>query len=159
MLKKEVNEANKSNFNLENNLISQLIEKFGKDRQIMQTLEEFSELQKELLKNINRGKDNKKEILEEFVDVTFMLRQIKAIYDFTDKEIQEELEAKMSKVAKLLQEVIMSQKKNKITKKERKAIKKLKSAYNIKTIVDNNNTTSEEKLDELEKAISNLIKL
>lgn len=102
MLKKEVNETNKSNFSLENNLISQLIEKFGKDRQIMQTLEEFSELQKELLKNINRGKDNKKEILEEFVDVTFMLRQIKAIYDFTDKEIQEELEAKMSKVAKLL---------------------------------------------------------
>lgn len=102
MLKKEVNETNKSNFSLENNLISQLIEKFGKDRQIMQTLEEFSELQKELLKNINRGKDNKKEILEEFVDVTFMLRQIKAIYDFTDKEIQEELEVKMSKVAKLL---------------------------------------------------------
>ena len=43
MLKKEVNETNKSNFSLENNLISQLIEKFGKDRQIMQTLEEFSE--------------------------------------------------------------------------------------------------------------------
>ena len=53
----------------------------------------------------------------------------------------------------------MGQKKKKITKKERKAIKKLKSAYNIKTIIDDNNTTSEEKLDELEKAINNLIKL
>lgn len=102
MLKKEVNNTNKSNFSLENNLINQLIDKFGKDRQVMQTLEEFSELQKELLKNINRNKDNKKEILEEFVDVTFMLKQIKAIYNFTDKEIQEELEHKLSKVAKLL---------------------------------------------------------
>lgn len=53
----------------------------------------------------------------------------------------------------------MGQKKNKITKREKKAIKKLKSVSNIRDIITNNNITSEEKIDELEKSINSLINL
>ena len=42
---------------------------WGKEAQILMVLEEMSELQKEILKNINRGKDNIKEIAEETADV------------------------------------------------------------------------------------------
>ena len=35
-------------------IITRLINKYGKDRQVMQTIEEMSEVTKELLKNINR---------------------------------------------------------------------------------------------------------
>lgn len=35
-------------------IITRLINKFGKEAQVMQTIEEMTELAKELLKNINR---------------------------------------------------------------------------------------------------------
>lgn len=94
--------AAKSNFSLKQNIMLQLIEKYGKDAQVIQTLEEMSELQKELIKNINRGADNRKEILAEFIDLRFMLEQIKVIYDFTDSEIQNMDEEKLAKAAKNL---------------------------------------------------------
>ena len=48
----------------------------------------MSELTKELIKNINRNKDNKKEIILEISDVIIMLMQIMIIYDIdTDKVV------------------------------------------------------------------------
>lgn len=62
----------------------------------------MTELAKELLKNINRGKENRKEILEEYVDVDFMLKQVKEMYEFTDEEIEQQYVLKMEKVKEYL---------------------------------------------------------
>ena len=83
-------------------IITRLINKYGKPAQVMQTIEEMTELTKELLKNINRGKENRKEILEEYVDVLFMLEQIKEIYSLRDEEIEQQYVLKMEKVKEYL---------------------------------------------------------
>lgn len=46
-------------------------------------IEEMSELQKELSKNL-RGKDNRENIAEEIADVEIMLEQMKMLYDIED---------------------------------------------------------------------------
>ena len=55
----------------------------------MLAIEEMSELIKELLKNINRGKNNPDEIFEEVADVAMMLEYLKSIYGITDERIWE----------------------------------------------------------------------
>ena len=47
---------------------------------MLMVVEEMSELMKEVLKNINRKKDNIAEIIEETADVEIMLAQLKENY-------------------------------------------------------------------------------
>jgi len=61
------------------------VQNWGRDSQLMMLLEEMSELQKEVLKNMNRGKDNVKEIAEETADVLIMLERLIYIYNIEDK--------------------------------------------------------------------------
>lgn len=98
----KIKNKNLSNFNLEQNIINQLINKYGKEKQIGQVIEEMAELIVELNKNINRNKENRQEILEEYTDVSFMLKQLVLIYGFTNDEIQSCMENKMSKAARNL---------------------------------------------------------
>ncbi len=58
---------------------------WGKEPQMLQVIEEMSELIKEILKNVNRKKDNIAEIIEETADVEIMLEQLKCCYDIKDK--------------------------------------------------------------------------
>ena len=58
---------------------------WGKEPQMLQVIEEMSELTKEILKNINRKKDNLNEIIEETADVEIMLEQLKENYQIADK--------------------------------------------------------------------------
>ena len=60
---------------------------WGKEAQMLQVIEEMSELTKEILKNINRGKNNVSEIIEETADVEIMLRQLKVCYGI-DKQVE-----------------------------------------------------------------------
>ena len=60
------------------------IDTWGKNPQIMMLLEEISELQKEVLKNVNRNKDNLKELAEETADVYIMLDQLVHMYHMSD---------------------------------------------------------------------------
>lgn len=53
---------------------------WGKDAQMLQVIEEMSELTKEILKNVNRKKDNIAELIEETADVEIMLEQLKCCY-------------------------------------------------------------------------------
>ena len=76
---------------------------WGKEAQILMVLEEMSELQKEILKNINRGKDNIKEIAEETADVFIMLEQLVNIYGI-DKEVQKQAEYKVNCIKERLKE-------------------------------------------------------
>ncbi len=56
------------------------LQTYGSKAQICMVFEEFSELQKELCKNL-RGKDNLAQIAEEIADVRIVLRQMEILFD------------------------------------------------------------------------------
>ena len=57
---------------------------WGKDPQMLQVIEEMSELTKEICKYI-RGNDNEIEIAEEVADVMIMIEQIVYLFGIDDK--------------------------------------------------------------------------
>ena len=63
------------------NTYERALKTWGKEPQMLQVIEEMSELIKEILKNINRHKDNLSEIIEETADVEIMLEQLKYCYN------------------------------------------------------------------------------
>ena len=70
------------------NIYEKALKTWGKEPQMLQVIEEMSELTKEILKNVNRKKDNTAEIIEETADVEIMLEQLKYCYN-----IHEQVEA------------------------------------------------------------------
>ena len=84
--------------------IEQITNHYSKEQQVLQTIEEMAELTKELLKNINRGKNNNKDILDELVDVYVMLEQIQSYYHFTDDEITDGMRKKIKRQIRRIQE-------------------------------------------------------
>lgn len=75
----------------------------GKNPQMLQVIEEMSELIKEILKNVNRGKDNISDIIEETADVEIMLEQLKCCYNIK-QEVEDYKKQKLLKIAKRLDE-------------------------------------------------------
>lgn len=57
-------------------------------------IEELSELQKELCKDL-RGYDRREEIKEEMADVYICLQLLKQIYNFSDEDLEKMYERKM----------------------------------------------------------------
>lgn len=76
-------------------IINKIINKYGKKAQVLQTVEEMSELTKELIKNINRGKDNELEITLEIADVLIMIMQIVEIYNIDGDKVLGAIEYKL----------------------------------------------------------------
>ncbi|MBP5615020.1 MAG: hypothetical protein J6X42_00475 [Alphaproteobacteria bacterium] len=76
---------------------------WGKEPQMLQVIEEMSELTKEILKNVNRKKDNVAEIIEETADVEIMLSQLKCCYQIADEVENYKIE-KLKKIEKRLDE-------------------------------------------------------
>lgn len=74
---------------------------WGKQKQLMMLLEEMSELQKEVLKNINRNKDNVAAIAEETADVLIMLDQLIDMYDIRDT-VGQQVAFKLNRVKEYL---------------------------------------------------------
>ena len=64
----------------EKDLYERALRVWGKQPQMLQAIEEMSELIKEILKNVARGKDNLNELIEEAADVEIMLGQLKCCY-------------------------------------------------------------------------------
>lgn len=62
-----------------------MIVKFGSSQLII-AIEELSELQKELTKNL-RGYDNKKHIVEEIADVQLVLEELKEYFKISQEDI------------------------------------------------------------------------
>lgn len=60
-----------------NPILKRALQTWGKQPQMLMVVEEMSELMKEILKNINRKKDNIAQIIEETADVEIMLEQLK----------------------------------------------------------------------------------
>ena len=78
-------------------LCQKAIDAWGTDAQLLMVLEEMSELQKEILKHINRGKDNLDEIIDDTADVEIMLEQLKYIFGI-HKNVAERIPLKLNKV-------------------------------------------------------------
>lgn len=76
-------------------IINKIINKYGKKAQVLQTVEEMSELTKELIKNINRGKDNESDITLEIADVLIMIMQLVEIYNIDGDKILGAMEYKL----------------------------------------------------------------
>lgn len=76
---------------------------WGKNPQMLQVIEEMSELIKEILKNVNRGKDNISDIIEETADVEIMLEQLKCCYNIK-QEVEDYKKQKLLKITKRLDE-------------------------------------------------------
>lgn len=66
-------------------ILKRALATWGEQAQMLMVVEEMSELMKEILKNINRKKDNLNEIIEETADVEIMLEQLKANYGIEEK--------------------------------------------------------------------------
>ena len=76
-------------------ILKMIIEKYGKNKQVGQTIEEMAELTVELNKNINRNKENETEIILEIADVEIMLAQLILIYDIDPDKLQGAIEYKL----------------------------------------------------------------
>ena len=87
----------------EQELYARTISVWGKEPQMLQVIEEMSELIKEILKNVNRKKDNVAEIIEETADVEIMLGQLKYCYDI-EKQVKDYKADKLKTIAKRLDE-------------------------------------------------------
>ena len=85
------------------NIYKRALKTWGEEPQMLQVIEEMSELTKEILKNINRKKDNIAELIEETADVEIMLEQLKCCYDIKD-EVESYKAQKLLKIEKRLDE-------------------------------------------------------
>ena len=102
----------------QNEVIDLAVQHFGVERQLDKVIEEMSELSQALLKwkwryeNGVKIKDQKQlrlKLLDEFVDVSVTLRQLKRVMEFSQKDIDNLSELKITR----LNNLIMSQKKSK----------------------------------------------
>ena len=74
--------------------IKLLLENQSVDVNKMIAVEELSELQKEICKDL-RGFDRREEIKEEMADVYICLQLLKEIYNFSDEDLEKMYERKM----------------------------------------------------------------
>lgn len=83
--------------------IKTLLENQSVDVNKMIAVEELSELQKEICKDL-RDFDRREEIKEEMADVYICLQLLKEIYNFDDEELEEEYKRKMDRNIKRTKE-------------------------------------------------------
>jgi len=84
-------------------VLRQAINVYGANKQLLVAAEELGELQHELLKNVNRGKQNRDAVIDEFVDVQITLLQVKTIFAIKDEEINAVFDHKIARLERGLQ--------------------------------------------------------
>ncbi len=88
--------------NIPQELIKKAVDTWGLHSQALMALEEMAELQKEILKNINRRKDNVAEIIDEVADVEIILAQLKYMYHI-EEAVAERIPLKLEKMQRRLE--------------------------------------------------------
>ena len=78
------------------------LKRFGKERQMWQLIEEFSELEKEIAKEVNGRREDLKDLTEEAADVLIMMDQLLYIYNIHD-EVKAQAEYKVNRLRKYLE--------------------------------------------------------
>lgn len=84
-------------------IYAKAIETYGDTLQKVVAIEELSELQKEICKDL-RNNGNKKAIIEEIVDVQIMIRQLFLIYGIISEEYDSEYKRKLERLEKRINE-------------------------------------------------------
>ena len=79
------------------------IKKWGSSMQLLMFIEESSELNKEIIKYF-RGDKNEHLILEEMADVYIMLEQMKFVFNFEKKKLQDIIDKKINRIERRLNE-------------------------------------------------------
>jgi hypothetical protein len=78
--------------------IIEIAEYYGKEKQAVQAIEEFSELTQILAKYLNRPeKVSASDITAELADATIMLGQLAILYDINEDELEEEIKRKVAR--------------------------------------------------------------
>ena len=83
---------------INDSILLQAINHFGKEKQALIAVEEMSELQKELLKHFNRGESNLELIKEELADVLITLRQLVLIFNYSEIELNNVINQKLKRL-------------------------------------------------------------
>ena len=82
------------------NLYKNLFER-NKEKQLIVALEELSELQKEITKNL-RKKSNIDNLIEEIADVQIIIEQLKYYFNIPEESVNEVMEYKLERTKKIL---------------------------------------------------------
>lgn len=114
----------------QNRTIHRVISVFGAKNQKMQTIEELIELQKEIFENVHRETNNRQNILEEVTDVEIMLTQLKEIYGFDDKQIEDMKDYKLSRLNRTIDKYLKSKQEDQNVESNNKDIHILRKISN-----------------------------
>ena len=87
----------------EKDLYERALRVWGKQPQMLQAIEEMSELTKEILKNVARGKDNLNELIEEAADFEIMLGQLNCWYGI-ERQVADYKSGKLKMIEQRLDE-------------------------------------------------------
>ena len=82
-------------------ILAKAIAHYGKQNQVIKTIEELSELQKELCKDLI-GNGDKANITEELADCYITMRQIMIMYGISEDDVDKQLEFKIDRLAERL---------------------------------------------------------
>lgn len=76
---------------------------YGAKVQMLKCCEELSELETAILKHLNKGGDNAKEVLDEMADVYIMLEQMKNVFPFGENVLNDRIEYKLNRQEERIQ--------------------------------------------------------
>ena len=86
-----------------NEFLKKVIDHYTPAHQLDIAIEEMSELTKEICK-YKRGFDNRENVIEEMADVYIMLRQLRLIFNVTDKELHNAEVVKINRLKERIKE-------------------------------------------------------
>ena len=83
-------------------MLNRLIEKYGKEKQIIKAIEEMAELQKELCKYLigDRSENRIEKIYDEIADVKLLILQLEVILELDSDRIAEIMQEKIERTLK-----------------------------------------------------------
>lgn len=84
-------------------IMQEAIKKYGIAMQTVVSIEEMSELTKELTKLL-RGKGSKKALTEEVADVLIMITQIQLMFGICDEDVKEVMDSKLKRLKERMKE-------------------------------------------------------
>lgn len=84
--------------------MAEIINHYGKNAQKMKAIEELTELQEVIIKEINGKQVYPKQIQEEIADVHIMLNQLLLIYGISDSSIDAEVDLKVKRTQQRMRE-------------------------------------------------------
>ena len=81
----------------------EILNHYGREKQILQTVEEMAELSVELIKSVNRNKNNAAEVVNEIADVKNMLNQMMIVFNIKESDLKKSMEYKLDRQIKRIE--------------------------------------------------------